>query len=158
MNKDSFMKNYQFYLCLNVLNILLYIYMFGIMVVCFIVFSVAENYIIPICTIILCILAKGLCLPVLLTVTERFFPRSILSNVAKELKTNASRRRRTLVLSCGYEVIIILYYALQDIKIEHFEGISIIAYETVTLGGICMFYITLFGIWKIQDKLKRREF
>lgn len=150
------MKKDDFYLCLNILNILLFFYMFGIMVCCFIVFSIAENPIVPNCTVILCVLAKSLCLPFLFAITERFFSNSRFSNVVKELKNNTSKKIQALFLSFGYDIIILLYYTLQEIKAERFNGIAFEAYETVTLGGICMFYIALFGIWKIQDKLKKK--
>ena len=37
---------------------------------------------------------------------------------------------------------------------DRFKWISLLGYEIITLGGVLMFYIALFGLWKIQGKLK----
>ncbi len=47
-----------------------------------------------------------------------------------------------------------LCFALHDMIEYRFEWISLLGYEIITLGGVCMFYITLLGLWKIQGKLE----
>ena len=130
------MKKDDFYLCLNVLNILLCLCTYLTLLVFFVIFSIAENSFIPICLIFLSILVK-------------------LSKVAIELKTNINSRKSTLLLAFTYDVVIMLYCILFfSIKEYRFEWAYIPVYEIMTLGGVCMFYITLFGLWKIQGKLE----
>ena len=45
----------------------------------------------------------------------------------------------------------ILFFSIKEYR---FEWAYIPVYEIMTLGGVCMFYITLFGLWKIQGKLE----
>ena len=143
------MKKDDFYLCLNVLNILLCLCTYLTLLVFFVIFSIAENSFIPICLIFLSILVKIILLYVLFNTFEKFFPNFTLSKVAIELKTNINSRKSTLLLAFTYDVVIMLYE-------YRFEWAYIPVYEIITLGGVCMFYITLFGLWKIKDKKIRR--
>lgn len=86
----------------------------------------------------------------------KFFPNSELIKVAEELQTNSTRRKYSLLLSFGYDTIIMLCFALHDMIEYRFEWISLLGYEIITLGGVLMFYIALFGLWKIKDKKIRR--
>jgi len=116
-----------------------------------------SNAIAPNCVILLCILAKIFLLYILFSTFEKFYPHSTLSKVAEELKTNSSSRKSALLLSFGYDTVIMLCCLLFSLlKGYRFEWISIPAYEIITLGGVCMFYVTLFVIWKIQNQLKKR--
>ena len=154
------MKNFNFYFYLNLFNILLVIFMFGMFLIFFItcyvspnwICYISPNWILPSCFILLCILAKIFLLYLLFITFEKFFPNSELIKVAEELKTNSTRRKYSLLLSFGYDTIIMLCFALHDMIGYRFEWISLLGYEIITLGGVCMFYITLFGLWKIQDK------
>ena len=104
---------------------------------------------------ILSILVKIILLYVLFNTFEKFFPNFTLSKVAIELKTNINSRKSTLLLAFTYDVVIMLYCILFfSIKEYLFEWAYIPVYEIMTLGGVCMFYITLFGLWKIQGKLE----
>ena len=153
------MKKLDFYLCLNVLNILLCLYTYVTLLVSFVIFSIAENSFIPNCLIFLSILVKIFLLYILFNTFEKLsFPNLTLSKVAIELKTNINSRKSTLLLAFTYDVVIMLYCLLFfSIKEYRFEWAYIPVYEIITLGGVCMFYISLFGIWKIQDKLKKRK-
>ena len=94
---------------------------------------------------------------VLFNTFEKFFPNFTLSKVAIELKTNINSRKSTLLLAFTYDMVIMLYCILFfSIKEYRFEWAYIPVYEIITLGGVCMFYITLFGLWKIQNKKIRR--
>ncbi len=142
--------------CLHILNILLFIYSFGMYFVFFIIAYFAPNEILPICFILLCIFAKIFLLYVLFSTFEKFYPHSTESEIAKELKANESSRKSTLLLAFAYDAVIMLFCLLFfSLKEYHFEWVYILVYEIITLGGVCMFYIALFGIWKIQGKLKK---
>lgn len=148
------MKKDDFYLSLNILNILLCISMFVMFLVFFITCYIAPDWIAPSCLILLCILIKIFLLPLLFVTIEESFSNSTLSKMVRELKTNISNKKFVLLLALSYDMIMMLLFSLRDIIEYHFGWVDILAYEIVTLGGICMFYIALFGIWKIQDKLK----
>lgn len=153
MNKDDF------YLCLNGLNILLFICLTVAAFVVFITLAIAQDFVVPICLILLFLLAKIFLLYLLFKPFERF-PYSMLGKVAKELKINRSSRKSALLLAFVYDVIImlcsILLYAENETYISDWTG-DILVYEIGTFGGICAFYISLFCIWKIQDKLKEKS-
>ena len=119
----------------------------------FVIFSIAENSFIPVCLIFLSIFVKIILLYVLFNTFEKFFPNFTLSKVAIELKTNIHSRKSTLLLAFTYDVVIMLYCLLFfSIKAYRFEWAYIPVYEIMTFGGIWMFYISLFLIWKIKDK------
>mgnify|MGYP005771431001 CR=1 FL=1 len=148
------MKNFNFYFYLNLFNILLVIFMFGMFLIFFITCYVSPNWILPSCFILLCILAKIFLLYLLFVTFEKFFPNSELIKVAEELKTNKNIRKPVLLLALGYDVVIILCFAFPLFLKPDFGSLLFfpILWEIYTLGGICMFYISLFLIWKIQDK------
>ncbi len=145
--------------CLHILNILLFIYSFGMYFVFFIIAYFAPNDIILKFFVLLCIFAKIFLLYVLFSTFQKFYPHSIESQIAKELNNNKSSRKSAMLLAFVYDAVImlccILFFSLKE---YHFEWVYIPVYEIITLGGVCMFYIALFSIWKIQDKLKKREF
>ena len=72
-----------------------------------------------------------------------------------ELKTNKNIRKSVL-LAFYYDAVTILFFAFPLLKEAHFGSLLFfpILWEIYTLGGICMFYISLFLIWKIQGKLE----
>ena len=149
------MEKDDFYLCLNVLNILLCLCTYLTLLVFFVIFSIAENSFIPICLIFLSILVKIILLYVLFNTFEKFFPNFILSKVAIELKTNINSRKSTLLLAFTYDVVIMLYCLLFfSIKEYRFEWAYIPVYEIMTFGW--MFYMALFVFWKIQNKQIRK--
>ncbi len=153
------MKKYDLNSCLHIFNILLCLCTYITFLVCFIIFSIAENDVIPICFILLCIFAKIFLLFILFSTFEKFYPYSTVTNIAKELKAHKHSRKSALLLALTYDAVIMLCCVLFfSIKEYHFEWAYIPVYEILTLGGICMFYISLLSIWKIQYKLKKREF
>ncbi len=74
----------------------------------------------------------------------------------KELKTNKNIRKSVLLLAFYYDAVIILFFAFPLLKEAHFGSLLFfpILWEIYTLGGVLMFYIGLFVLWKIQGKLK----
>ncbi len=148
------MKKFDFYLWLNVLNILLCICTYLILLVFFVILCIAENSFIPICLICLSTFAKIIFLYVIFNIFEKSFPNFTLSKIVIELKTNINNRKLTLLLAFGYDALIMLCFALHDIIEYRFEWLSLLVYEIITLGGVLMFYVALFAIWKIQGKLK----
>ena len=148
------MKNFNFYFYLNLFNILLVIFMFGMFLIFFITCYVSPNWILPSCFILLCILAKIFLLYLLFVTFEKFFSNSELIKVAEELKTNKNIRKPVLLLALGYDAVIILCFAFPLFLKPDFASLLFfpILWEIYTFGGICMFYISLFFIWKIQDK------
>lgn len=153
MKKDD-MNSY-----LHIFNILLLVYSFGMYFVFLIIAYFSPNDIIPKCFVLLCMLAKIFLLYILFSIFDKFYPYSTVSKVVKELKDNKSSRKSALLLAFAYDAVIMLYCLLFfSLKEYRLEWVYILAYEIFTLGGICMFYISLFGIWKIQDRLKKKEF
>ena len=148
------MKKFDFYFYLNLFNILLVIFMFGMFLVFFITCYISQNWILPICFILLYLLVKVFILYLLFVTLVKVFPNSDLNSVTGELKTSPILRKNSILLAFGYDAIIMLCFALHDIIEYRFEWASLLAYEIITLGGVWMFYVALFTIWKFQDKLK----
>lgn len=148
------MKKFDFYFYLNLFNILLVIFMFGMFLVFFITCCISQNWILPICFILLYLLVKVFILYLLFVTLVKVFPNSDLNSVTGELKTSPILRKNSILLAFGYDAIIMLCFALHDIIEYRFEWASLLAYEIITLGGVWMFYVALFTIWKFQDKLK----
>lgn len=152
------MKKDDFYVCLNLLNISLFICMFGMFLIFFITCYIAPNWIAPCCLIVLYIITKIFLLHILFVNVAKFFPNSELIKVAEELKTNSTRRKSSLLLALCYDAAVALCFAFPLLKEAHFGSLLFfpILWEIYTLGGICMFYISLFLIWKIQNKQIRK--
>ena len=148
------MKKFDFYFYLNLFNILLVIFMFGMFLVFFITCYISQNWILPICFILLYLLVKVFILYLLFVTLVKVFPNSELNSVTGELKTSPILRKNSILLAFGYDALIMLCFALHDIIEYRFEWASLLAYEIITLGGVWMFYVALFTIWKFQDKLK----
>ena len=148
------MKKFDFYFYLNLFNILLVIFMFGMFLVFFITCYISQNWIFPICFILLYLLAKIFILYLLFVTFVKVFSNSELIRVADELKTSPTLRKNSILLAFGYDALIMLCFALHDIIEYRFEWTSLLSYEIITFGGILMFYVALFTIWKFQGKLK----
>lgn len=103
---------------------------------------------------LLYLLAKIFILYLLFVIFVKIFPNSELIRVAVELKTDPTLRKNSILLAFSYDAIIMLCFALRDIIEYRFEWVSLLAYEILTFGGVWMFYVALFTIWKIQGKLK----
>ena len=152
------MKNFDFYFYLNLFNILLVIFMFGMFLIFFITCYISPNWIAPCCLIVLYIITKIFLLHILFVNVAKYFPNSELIKVAEELKTNSTRRKSSLLLALCYDAAVALCFAFPLLKEAHFGSLLFfpILWEIYTLGGICMFYISLFLIWKIQNKQIRK--
>ena len=72
-----------------------------------------------------------------------------------ELKTNKNIRKSVLLVFY-YDAVTILFFAFPLLKEAHFGSLLFfpILWEIYTLGGVLMFYMGLFGLWKIQGKLE----
>ena len=147
------MKKSRFYLSLNLLNILLSI---STIIMAYVFWwSLHIDFVKPICLFVLCIFAKIFLLYSLFIIVEKFFPVSALTVVSEKLKNNTSDRKYALILSFVYDVVVMMYFVFSSVTPFWIEIFSFpIFWEIITLGGVCMFYITLFEIWKIQGKLK----
>ena len=128
--------------------------MFGMFLVFFITCYISQNWIFPICFILLYLLAKIFILYLLFVTFVKVFSNSELIRVADELKTSPTLRKNSILLAFGYDALIMLCFALHDIIEYRFEWTSLLSYEIITFGGILMFYVALFTIWKFQGKLK----
>ena len=148
------MKKTDFYLYLNILNIVFTFYVVAMAFILFITLAMAPNMIIPACMFLIYIIIKFLFFFILFKIYEKIFPLSILNKVQKELKTDPTLRKNSILLAFSYDGIIMLCFALRDIIEYRFEWASSFAYEILTFGGVWMFYVALFTIWKIQGKLK----
>ena len=152
------MKKDDFYVCLNLLNISLCIFMFVMFLIFFITCYISPNWIAPCCLIVLYIITKIFLLHILFVNVAKYFTNSELIKVAEELKTNSTRRKSSLLLALCYDAAVALCFAFPLLKEAHFGSLLFfpILWEIYTLGGICMFYISLFLIWKIQNKQIRK--
>ncbi len=148
------MKKTDFYLYLNILNIIFTFFVVAMAFILFITLAMAPNMIIPACMFLIYIIIKFLFFFILFKIYEKIFPLSILNKVQKELKTDPTLRKNSILLAFSYDAIIMLCFALRDIIEYRFEWASLLAYEILTFGGVWMFYVALFTIWKIQGKLK----
>lgn len=148
------MKKTDFYLYLNILNIIFTFFVVAMAFILFITLAMAPNMIIPACMFLIYIIIKFLFFFILFKIYEKIFPLSILNKVQKELKTDPTLRKNSILLAFSYDAIIMLCFALRDIIEYRFEWVSLLAYEILTFGGVWMFYVALFTIWKIQGKLK----
>lgn len=148
------MKKTDFYLYLNILNIIFTFFVVAMAFILFITLAMAPNMIIPACMFLIYIIIKFLFFFILFKIYEKIFPLSILNKVQKELKTDPTLRKNSILLAFSYDAIIMLCFALRDIIEYRFEWASLLAYEILTFGGVWMFYVVLFTIWKIQGKLK----
>jgi|GEM_PF-4357550 hypothetical protein len=148
------MKKTDFYLYLNILNIIFTFFVVAMAFILFITLAMAPNMIIPACMFLIYIIIKFLFFFILFKIYEKIFPLSILNKIQKELKTDPTLRKNSILLAFSYDAIIMLCFALRDIIEYRFEWASLLAYEILTFGGVWMFYVALFTIWKIQGKLK----
>ncbi len=148
------MKKTDFYLYLNILDIIFTFFVVAMAFILFITLAMAPNMIIPACMFLIYIIIKFLFFFILFKIYEKIFPLSILNKVQKELKTDPTLRKNSILLAFSYDAIIMLCFALRDIIEYRFEWASLLAYEILTFGGVWMFYVALFTIWKIQGKLK----
>lgn len=139
---------------LNILNIIFTFFVVAMAFILFITLAMAPNMIIPACMFLIYIIIKFLFFFILFKIYEKIFPLSILNKVQKELKTDPTLRKNSILLAFSYDAIIMLCFALRDIIEYRFEWASLLAYEILTFGGVWMFYVALFTIWKIQGKLK----
>lgn len=159
------MKKKDFYLSLNLLNIILVVYIFAAGVIFAIMGYALQNIIIQIGIYILFLIIKLSVLPVLFRFEmskqkSEVSQISYLTELAQELKNNSNSRKPVLLLSFGYDVVILLCFLLIFFKDLHAIGdllFTLIFYVFITFGGVCMFYISLFCVWKIQDKLNMRN-
>lgn len=125
------MKKFDFYFYLNLFNLLLVIFMFGMFLVFFITCYISQNWILPICFILLYLLAKIFILYLLFVIFVKIFPNSELIRVAVELKTDPTLRKNSILLAFSYDAIIMLCFALRDIIEYRFEwGISSCVWDT----------------------------
>lgn len=146
------MKKTKFYLCLNILNIVLALFIVAMIYILSITLIISKNFVMPTCTFLFYIIIKILFLPILFRICEKKIPISILNNVAIELKTNKKIRKSVLLLAFCYEVAIFVFPLLKAPLVDILSGF--IFFEIYSLGGVGMFYIALFTIWKLQGKLK----
>ena len=145
------MKNFNFYFYLNLFNILLVIFMFGMFLIFFITCYISPNWILPSCFILLCILAKIFLLYLLFITFEKFFPNSELIKVAEELKTNSTRRKYSLLLAFGYwlwyNYNVMFCIAWYD-RIPFWMDISFVLWDNYTWWGMYVLYNV---IWFMEN-------
>ena len=150
------MKKTDLYLYLNILNIVFAFYVVAMAFILFITLAMAPNMIIPACMFLICIIIKFLFFLILFKIYKKIFPLSILNKLQKELKTNKNLRKSVLLLAFYYDAVIILFFSFPLLKETHLGSLLFfpILWEILTFGGIWMFYVALFTIWKFQGKLK----
>lgn len=149
------MTKKSFYITLNIMNVLFFAYMYVMIVVCYIVFSIDNAWIASNCLILSIIFIKIFLLYILFTIFTKYFPNSILSKIAKELKSNKIARKESLLLAFTYDVVIISICIVYFMFLySNFELLYSVAYEILTVGGVLMFYLSTFCLWKIEDKIK----
>ena len=90
-------------------------------------------------------------------ILKKYQPNFIFYKFIMELKTNKRNQLNTLFLAFCYDIIIALFLSIYYHTFEiNFVGLLIylILWEIFTLGGILIFYLSTFCLWKIEDKIK----
>lgn len=148
------MKKRDFYLCLNLLNIIFSIYIIEMVLILWEVFCMAENGIIVIGLYALFITIKIFFLPILF----HFVKNKHLNELAEELKNNPNSRKLAQLLYLSYDMVLLLFILLPLFKQASFLSLlfGVIFWEIFTFGGIYMFYVPLFEMWKKQNKLNMK--
>lgn len=149
------MKKRDFYLCLNLLNIIFSIYIIEMVLILWELVCTVENGIIVIGLYALFITIKILFLPILF----HFVKNKHLNELAEELKNNPNSRKLAQLLYLSYDMVILLFILLPLFKQASFLSLlfGVIFWEIFTFGGIYMFYVPLFEMWKRQNKLNIRN-
>ena len=145
------MKKSSFYLNLGILNLglcLSVIVSAFIFLTCF--HSPSKGFFVDSCLLI-GLLVKIFFLQVLFVIVEKKFPDSGLSKLAESIKISVSSRKYALISSVMCDIILGVVWCMLA-KSGYF--IDIVVYLMITLGGISLFYISLFMIWMIQGKIK----
>ena len=143
------MKKSSFYLNLGILNLglcLSVIVSAFIFLTCF--HSPSKGFFVDSCLLI-GLLVKIFFLQVLFVIVEKKFPDSGLSKLAESIKISVSSRKYALISSLIFDVIMVCC-----ILVKSGSFISVIIYLILTLGGVSLFYISLFMVWMFQGKLK----
>ena len=164
------MTKKSFYLTLNILNILLGLYVYAMMYSY--LFLTLDNWVFGFSIFFLIILMKFFILYILFNLVKKYFSDFTLSKIAEELKTNNLYKEKALVLALVlafvYDITLILLFTFIRAVIMNFIDWSYIfkgyyifdlcsfafAYEIFLLGGVLMFYLSTFCLWKIEDKIK----
>ena len=143
------MKKSSFYLNLGILNLglcLSVIVSAFIFLTCF--HSPSKGFFVDSCLLI-GLFVKIFFLQVLFGIVEKKFPDSGLSKLAESIKISVSSRKYALISSLIFDVIMVCC-----ILVKSGSFISVIIYLILTLGGVSLFYISLFMVWMFQGKLK----
>lgn len=152
------MKKISFYIILNVINLFLFWYMYESLELCILLLAndtSSKLSLLGLCIYLLYILSKIILLPLIFAILGSIIKLSIIRTCVYELKNNKQSRNFAILNAFVYDILIIIFLILGTIKDLYFETIAIpFFYELTTMGGICLFYILLFLIWKYQGKLK----
>ena len=160
------MTKKSFYLTLNIMNVLLCAYLY-VMIVSYILLTLDDG-VLGLKVVFSTILIKIFLLYILFKLIKKFFPNFVLSKIAEELKTNNLAKEKALLLAFIYDVTLILLNTFivtnnnsffdwsYTSKWDNFSNFNcfVITYEILTFGGILMFYLSAFCLWKIEDKIK----
>ena len=151
------MTKKSFYLTLNIINILLYLCKFIMLLLYFITCYFSINSFLPNCLILLFIFFEIFFMYILFAIFEKYFPNSIFNKIKIELKTCNRNKIYALLLAYCYDFIFALFLSIYYCTFE-INFINILLYlillEIYTLGGILIFYLSTFCLWKIEDKIK----
>ena len=149
------MKKRDFYLCLNLLNIIFSIYIIEMVLILWELVCTVENGIIVIGLYALFITIKILFLPILF----HFVKNKHLNELAEELKNNPNSRKLAQLLYLSYDMVILLFILFLLFKQASFLCLlfCVIFCEILSFVGIYMFYVPLFEMWKKQNKLNIKD-
>ena len=153
------MTKKSFYLTLNIINILLCVYMYYVLAIFYLVFSIDNGGLIIICTILTTIFIKIFLLYILFKILKKCFTKFAFSKIVKELKTVKNAKKRSLLLALSYDIAIMILFIgipprgnMLDFSYNILPRIE--AYEILSIGGVLIFYLSTFCLWIIEDKIK----
>ncbi len=148
------MSNIKFYIILNLVNVLLIIYLFGmISMMYYLLFNKDSIFfiIIPILNIPI----KFFLLFMIFKIVERFFQKSFMVKFINKIKNDSIKRKQIINLSIIYDFgsIIFILFLISNNNIIMNLTIPIF-WELITFGGVLVFYKCLFHNLDVNGQLK----
>ena len=151
------MTKKSFYLTLNILNVLLWVIKATSLFCIIVIYADIIETIIPKYVMLSFIFCEIFFLYILFAIFEKYFPNSIFNKIKIELKTCNRNKIYALLLAFCYDFIIFFGPLMfPNFLNRYFIEILILItlFWQYLLGGILMFYLSTFVLWKIEDKIK----
>lgn len=152
------MKNLYFYLSLNGINI--FNMLFSICTLVLLSHFYINNYYtehltLPVICLCILVFLKIFSLNIIFNFFEKFFPKSLLGQTAKELKKNLNERKFAMKLALVYDIILMLCLILITSKDFPSASATFITYEFTTLGGVYFCFIFHYFLYGKSKRIKK---